>query len=1027
VRTPGDVAGGQLDMVDVVKIDNVGPDDLYVRRDDTAKRILVLSALDDLVIGQEELGSSDVRPYVRLTATDYDYEVHADVLTIRGKILLPTRNITLFARYLRGEKSVDGSWPEIRVDGPTNWTVPAGYTSEASTGGSGADCPPLPDHRHVQYPHPPRLDRRWNARPGQRGYRGAEGQQGGAGANAGQILITYGSYQLSSLMLWAVGGAGGRGGAGQTGGRGGTGGNGGFNPNAYTSRPGHFTAVQGMPGGPGPGGDGGSGGKGGTGGNGGRVVVTSVYVPVDGGTIGLRTYHGGGGDGGPGAPPGQGGIWGMLHDENGARRPDGVGPPGDQGPNGDPGDSGIEGSNWWGMVDDVTHLYSSANYAQCCMLLERAKRDYVSGDPARNPEALKAAELKLSWLYDVLSRFSDRKATWTDPLDILGNRLFTVVFNLLRQLKGTRDGDDPLDVFGYRYDHVPFHPLNGYLEDIKDALPWFQDLEASYQDYMGALSDQRQAETKRQSIRDTVQGKKAERLRELKEAWSTLDDLDLAIVSATDVVNERKTDMLTALQSVEGDLRAKTGCEKEDVTSALQMLAFVPPIEKSEKGMSFSPAGGLMAGIQAFDLLTKDTATTKVISADGTPGEMSTKYLINRIETLDGTLQSLQTTYAANKAGIVENADCTKALVSAKSIDELLGRLQQSIPHADAARKSTDAYIDAITHRSALVLQYNERRAAIRKLSADYQDLEDRDSELGKMLSSSKIDALSPEIVAWMGRAYDAMRADILQMCYWLGRAYSFALLKDPPTDLGILLKDDPRGFNSKTLDSLLTDYKRRRETDLTVPEIFPSDPGDVIRGGEGCHVILDAANTPAIFDRFLRKYSCTFTLMPEYYDGHPASPFQSMSNVRIGAVCVWLDGTKHEDGQRISIVVTRNGATGDTFVTSSGERRYFTHGTLKSSFTYSTEKDSNGEVKTKAAPATLSTPQLDYAKNAFDVADYAMPGPYGTWTIAMDLDACVQTSDQAKLDMSTVLKDLKAIRVEFIGLKQAIQETAAN
>jgi hypothetical protein len=1014
-------------MFDVAQTSNVGSDDLYVSRDDKAKRILVLSALDELVIGQEDLGSSDVRPYVRLTATDYDYEIHADVLTVRGKISLPARNITLFARYLRGEKSVDGSWPEIRVDGPTNWTEPPGFTSEAASGGTGADCPRLPDQQRVNYPPPPRLDPRFDAKPGKPGREGMFGQQGGDGAKAGQILITYGSYQLSSLMLWAVGGAGGHGGPGQSGGRGGDGGNGGFNPNAYTSRPGHYHPCQGMPGRPGPGGDGGCGGQGGTGGNGGRIVVTSVYVPVDGGTIGLRTYHGAGGPGGPGAQPGPGGQWGMLNDENGGRRPDGIGPSGQQGLTGDPGENGAEGSNWWGMIDDVTKLYSSANYAQCCMLLEKARRDYVSGDPVRNPDALKAAQVKLCWLYDVLSRFSDRSATWADPLDILGNRLFTVVFNLLRQLRGTRDGDDPLDVFGYRYDHVPFYPLNGYLKDIKNVLPWFQNLETSYHDYMNALSDQRQAETKRQSIRDNVQGKEGERLREIKEAWSTLDGLVSAIISATDVMNERKANVLDALENVKDDLRKQTGCDKDDITSALQMLAFVPPIEKGEKGLSFSPAGGLMAGLQAFNLLTKETTTTKVISADGTPGEIPTKYLVDRIETLDGSLQSLQTSYTANKAGIVENPDCAKLLVSAKSIDELLGKLQQSIPHADAARKATDAYIDAITHRSAVVLQYNERLATIRKLSADYQDLQDRDSELGKKLASNTLDALSPEIVAWMGRAYDAMRTDILQMCYWLGRAYSFALLKDPPADadLGALLKDDPRGLNSGTLEALLAAYKRRHETDLTVPQVFPADPADVINSGHGRHVMLEAD----ILARFKRTHSCTFALAP----GQDAqfsvvpSPFQSMLNVRIAAVCVWLEGIKLKHGQQISIVVTRDGAAGDTFVTSSGERRNFTHGPLKSTFTCSMETDSNGVDSLKAVPATLSTPQFDYRQKSFDVADYAMPGPYGVWKLAIDRDACVDTSDQQPLDVDALLEAVTAIRVEFIGLAQALQEATSN
>ena len=351
----------------------------------------------------------------------------------------------------------------------------------------------------------------------------------------------------------------------------------------------------------------------------------------------------------------------------------------------------------------------------------------------------------------------------------------------------------------------------------------------------------------------------------------------------------------------------------------------------------------------------------------------------------------------------------------------MLSKLEQSVSSAEAARKTTDAYIEAINQRSSLILQYNERLASIRKLSAEHDDLARRQEQLGQKLLAGTTDVLQPEIVAWMSRAYEMTRTNVLQMCYWLGRAYSFTLLKEPPVDLGSLLKLDPRGFNSKTIDALLTAYQRQGEIDLSVPEVFPHDPADVINGGKGRYLLFDS---PQVLDRFRDKGSLVFTLGPDktpLFSG-AVSPFESHVNVRIAAVCVWLEGLDLDPGQQISILVTRDGSAGDTFVAANGDRHVFTHGPLKSLFEYSIQADSEGETRMQAIPATLSSPQFDYTKKAFAVGDYAMPGPFGVWKIEINADGCVDTtSDQrAPLDMEEILKNLEAIRVEFIGLWQA-------
>lgn len=990
-------------MVELLRDADVGPDDLYISRDDQARCIVVLSALDDLVIGQDAEGAAGGRPYFDLSARNYDYYIYADVVTIRGRISLPGRNITVFARLLKSEQGAGNIAAEISVSGVPSSKLPTVIATAADPGSDGANAPVSPF-----------ADAQAKGGAGGTGGTGRKGDDGEPGGGSGTITIICGVHETDfRLTMDAVGGRGRDGGKGQSGGRGGNGGSGGLSPLPVMRL--HF------PGPAGNGGNGGPGGNGGAGGSGGQTLVWSL-CPAHQDAFTIHSEGGDGGAGGPGGDGGPGGHPGAQPFPQFPPLPHGsAGATGPQGTPGAPG-SNIEPKRRTG---DYASLYDSANYAQCSMMLERAKRDYACGDPLNNPQSLDAAQLRLSWLYNVLSCFSKRETTWTSPKHILGNQLFAVVFNLLRQLKGTTKGSEPLDVFGYRYDHVPFYPLNGFLADIERSREWLEDLETSYQNSLNVSADRSLSRAKIEDLKNTTLGALKAHGDQLKDAWAALSGLATQLVDETNLMLDRKLAARNDLEAVKAAVLSATKCKSTDnIVSALQMMAFVPPVEKAkEGGFAFSPAGGLMAGVEAFSLISKDSATTTLVDSDGNPAQVSSSYLVDRIDSVDGSLKSLQDCYAQNQDGLLsENPDCAKALTAAQSIDELLGRMQ-SITKASQARKSMDAYIDAATQRNAMVLQYNERLVAIRKLSAEYQDLTKRRDQLGAELLPDTADVLSADVVAWMSRAYEMTRSSILKMCYGLGRAYSFTRLKAPPVDLGTLLRGDPRGLNSKTLASLLTAYRGQDEADISVPSIFPPDPSDVVRGGKGRHVLFESA--PAI-ERFRRTHSLTFTLVPDgdpVFSGVP-SPFESMVNVRIASVCVWLDGIDLKPGQQISIVVTRDGSAGDTFISSKGDRHTFTHGSLRSHFEYSLEIDSSGAARIRATPATLSTPQFDHRQTAFDVADYAMPGPYGVWKIAIDPEACVDTSadQQPRLDMATVLEKLTGIRVEFIGLSQAVQ-----
>ncbi len=312
-------------------------------------------------------------------------EIHADEVTVSGKLSFPGQNVVIVTRVLGAED--DGSNPaSISVDGaalPEEKAHPAFLKKGVAPKGK----PEKAGKVSIGKPE-------WSARDHPNEMNGEDGDKGEPGNAAGNVWICCQKTSFDGtehkLTITANGGPGGDGQRGQDGADGGPGHDG-----RDFSGGGVIVTYpeQGTKGG--DGGNGGKGGKAGQGGNGGSILfhcITSQpnlgvnYARGDPGARGKGGDCGGRGRGGQG---GKGGVITRSYGQgppviervdDAARGPEGeLGRPGDEGDKADPSKPG-SGSITWGEVDYAA-LVQMASITQLQMLFEHTRADYLVTEP----------------------------------------------------------------------------------------------------------------------------------------------------------------------------------------------------------------------------------------------------------------------------------------------------------------------------------------------------------------------------------------------------------------------------------------------------------------------------------------------------------------------------------------------------------------------------------------------------------------------------------------------------------------------
>ncbi len=672
-------------------------------------------------------------------------------------------------------------------------------------------------------------DEKRRSTPGTDAGPGAGGQAGNPGIAAGHIEVHVGSFAPGcALLLSAAGGPGGKGQNGQAGGRGGDGGKSDIikiywpptiikPPNAPDWLPYDSGSY------PGSGGRGGDAGIGGKGGDGGSIVMNAQCPIPD--TIQCRVSAGAGGSSGT---PGKAGSMGtskinllftllvppvgtIPHLAAAGNLPS---PPAAAGAIGQ---VALNPSIVPKMQSGSPGPFAAAaNYAQCSMLLDRAKAYYLAGGPAY-PQHLVAAEARLSWLLDVLADGYGGGPS-SDPTAAPWTRLFSIVVALLRQLHKGKDGKGnvfPRDVYGLDYSYVPLVPFTPFNNDLMTMKDLFKDLEAAYLGYLANYRDDQKTKDNINASLDKLGGLQADQDRRLKDVAAKANSTEEQIQDALVELEHRRSALLAAVADAEQAIRNYSDCSLANSMDGLQMLAMVPPVASGKEGMELSGAGVLMAGAEAYSMLDSAASNITTTDADGNKITVNKQFILSKIDRIDASLASLKDTYSVNQGLITDNPDIPRAIVDAEDLKKYLAEVEDKVPEVKPAEEAADAFIAAITNRGNLILQYNDLVCAITRLCAERDDTKQRTADLKTKFSDMTSDAALPVVVAWMSRMYEELRGELTYSCFLLSRIYQFAFLDTTAPSIGIEALDDPRGFNVATLETFLVNLKFSQEQSL--------------------------------------------------------------------------------------------------------------------------------------------------------------------------------------------------------------------
>jgi hypothetical protein len=225
----------------------------------------VVSALERLILTQDKAAGSANLVNVEYVDPAKDLTVYADVVEVRGPLVLPGRFVSIFARVLTGSKDSKGQAAAVDVSGAAPLAAKSRVATPAKRSPAEAGSTALSafgTHNDKEKP----------GKDGANGATGSPGTGGNAGASAFQIEIACSEPDANlQLALIARGGRGQDGQEGQGGQDGQDGGPGAQGTDGFQG----IGLKHGTNGGKGGnGGDGGPGGAGGSGGIGGEILIS---------------------------------------------------------------------------------------------------------------------------------------------------------------------------------------------------------------------------------------------------------------------------------------------------------------------------------------------------------------------------------------------------------------------------------------------------------------------------------------------------------------------------------------------------------------------------------------------------------------------------------------------------------------------------------------------------------------------------------------------------------------------------------
>jgi hypothetical protein len=603
-----------------------------------------------------------------------------------------------------------------------------------------------------------------------------------------------------------------------------------------------------------------------------------------------------------------------------------------------------------------------AHPEQCSMLLQRAELAYFAGNPMSAPQTIRDVAVLLQRLLDRTSPFVS--LTPTDALyqlydsettaTTLGSGAcidtFTTVHATAALLQQQlRMGSD---FFGHQAGYAPLGSYEFYKGQLSDMLEWFGTLEEQYNQYFANLAAQKSSSDQLQQALTSAEQVNAGAQDAIQSLIADAQKT-LALVESYDAsLPELLTSLKQAMATFETDLANAFQFDLGQLLSALGVAAY-------------APESALMWASDAASEIYK--LDTNVIDDTDTPNVK--QYLITQVQTVDGTVASLQEGYASLLSnGTLSEDDPGGALLLAQqsTLNGTLASVSAAFPADTAAVKTAfQNYVNAVLARNAQLLQYN---AVILTLAKNQHVLAGTTAQLEAIHAqvAAAYDPGLPIMTVFVSRLYHQARMQVLATLYETGKAYQFWALSDTDLIASTFGNDEPPGINAAALAAaqihILGIYESAVEAFGHGAQSFPADPL-----GTGVVFALNSMQIAVLAS----QYQLLLDVPPALIDTtSEESPFAGFANVRLTKVRLWLPGAK-VSGNSLHITLTHSGS--EQIVDSTGVVRSFVHDPITLAFVYDTSTNTisqDGDIATMPVGGSQT---------------YALFGPFTYWQIGVD------------------------------------------
>ncbi|KAJ7714460.1 hypothetical protein B0H14DRAFT_3015165 [Mycena olivaceomarginata] len=647
-----------------------------------------------------------------------------------------------------------------------------------------------------------------------------------------------------------------------------------------------------------------------------------------------------------------------------------------------------------------------AHPEHCAMLLERADVFFYVNSPLMRSHAQRLYQHLIDRLSFLPLKHDDSlyRAYVESPIMPPSSLtdLARIRTSASMQLVALASGE--VDYNGYAPQWVPRGSYKSYKQALDDALANLHLFEKAYTKYHVALVKQENLNDGARLAYNNTSLMVSSLDDDQKNLRLTLQDLDREIATMAPVVNEAQENLKDAYESVLDQIKVSFGLSISQLINAFTLI-------------TSSPMGNILS---VADVIRP--GFTSVPTIDGFP--VTKEYLASEIRKSEASISHIAEILKdkLNEAYMLDDPFATRLSVAKEDILAELKKFSSeafggiSIANVRKGLETKfDAFIDAVTKRNALILQYNMNVQLLKDSIEKAREYEKHKEEL----VSRQIQHNDPDlekITAYMASIYQSSRARVMKLLNLLLRSLNFRMLQSYDVIEYII----PGGSHSaEAIDNVpLT---------LTAA-VLASARGNIEKLFQQSveHWKSEPAKFPANFDidggkrYYLNKSQRSRLLSDEHKVVVPipidtAGDFDGCCNIRIYRVRFVFIGlrtaTKLERGESVFVRTTLVHSGNDTIMDRSGKTFSFDHDGVSTPYSFRLESD--GSIK------VIDDGNVGQADVNAVATSYAAPGPFAEWTVSLKwtLHANGIEKDWDGLDLSQVSEAY----LDFCGTNYAL------